>query len=116
MQAFLVPSNAALSVPACRELMDRGVIAAIRQSRILQLHVTPASADPAAVATRVARLRASTLRLLLTLSVQLRSSREALQEVAALVATDSDGCLGPRAGQVLALAATEGAKLLWLQF
>jgi hypothetical protein len=110
-QTFIVPSNASLSVSACRELIERGIFTSLRQSRILQLHAAPAELDNAAIPTRTARLRSAALRLLLTIALQLQTNRQAIREVASLVGTDGSGCLGPRARDVLSNASSPGMPL-----
>ena len=115
LQAFAVPSNAGRSAAACRALADRGLFSALRQSRLLQLR---ADADgggsngsgEGGIAARVAQLRAVALRLLLTVALQLRANRQAVQDVLALVATDAHGCLGPRAHDVLSNAVAAGVR------
>ena len=104
----MVPSNASMSVAACRELLERGLFTALRDSRILQLQVAQVDGNSASVPTRVARLRSAALRLLLTIALQLQSNRQAVREVASLTATDGPGCLGPRARDVLSNACLDG--------
>jgi hypothetical protein len=110
VQAFVGSSNAKLSVPASRELIDRGVLMALQKSRILQLHVVALRQGTSPVSIRIARLRLSVLRLLLALVVQLKSSRETLEEVATMLGKDGDGCLGPRALQIFSIGTLSGAS------
>jgi hypothetical protein len=110
VQAFVGSSNAKLSVPASRELIDRGVLMALQKSRILQLHVVALRQGTSPVSIRIARLRLSVLRLLLALVVQLKSSRETLEEVATMLGKDGDGCLGPRALQIFSIGALSGGS------
>jgi hypothetical protein len=50
------------------------------------------------------------MQLLLALALQLKSSWETLQEVATMLGTDGDGCLGPRAMQILSIGNLQGVS------
>lgn len=110
MQTFATPAHPSHRAARCRELLSRGVFAAIARSGVLHLRSPPPTTMAAAeLHAALATLRAAALRAVLAVAVQLTSNRTAMHELAQLIASPEAGCLGDRAVDVLQAAQAEGA-------
>eukprot|EP00892_Ulva_mutabilis_P012351 jgi/Ulvmu1/9489/UM052_0059.1 len=102
IQTFATPVNPAQRAARSRDLLSKGVFAAVARSGILHLRSPPPTTTAAAeLHGALSMLRAAALRALLAVALQLAGNRAAMHELTRLLAAPEQGCLGERAADIL---------------